>query len=1178
MDIYSGNKENDVLISLLKKWYPKAPKKSNSKLINDVHQLLMNANSRDLFEILCFTKYFENTLWKFFHQDITSNHIELMVCLILYDIDKGYGKFMDIVLSDEDVFLQLLERLLSITIAPYKQHNLRLQRNCMLFINQLITFKLAHPLVKKSIKGLFDITIWSNVPNYEKMLSDEDLKNEFDQKNAAIEDCESASMKSYFILKRRWAFTITSRYMTSLESKEMIENTEFLRYLESLIQLFISCVSQLPIRIHFNTFLKCIRFISCFHLVDTKNKRLFEFVKILKHFMYFPINDLTGEEYLEGNKYQDNFYKLQKLIYEAYNESQGEKIKDFVLVPSVYNYSPEELKEFLSKFQLTDLTYIANKLCITDHILPNSKNCRFVIDTIVCEVFTPQYNIKSFKVEDYTEVDIMDDFNELFEGYLLLPMPLPEISNTQYLSVYDYILRETIHMNTDLKRITNKHIIQVLERLKLSVDAQNNLRIKGNSKYFSRIDSLHVTDRTTAEMTISNGKDWKENVKANDYVILLHLMKPNKYAALPRLGNYGLNLLRFKKLVSVSNKGKQTSLIVKWNENDELSNRFNYIIRLPSEGAVLDKLKVFDNNIDFTNIILPEFLNDLYLGIAKPTIADFKLQADRPYNLKINCINSDQLNYNFKCENQKRRKTNDNKISGIDPPFILNFNNNDDQVKVQSIFGSKSNYELNDEQARCIVPSISTGLTVIDAPPNSDGQLIQSIIDNLQFNFPNERTLIICPNYTYLDKFEIKSVKFLRVYSELEEYDEQINGLFDLIAVKLTQTEELSTLIGLDDMGFGATCENALLLLPKIKMKWENFLHSIKDDKLKVANYPFKEFSKLTLGEDFETDLRKVIASYKEIMQLFQDIQRLAPLVKFLLKRPELIKYLIHRYSQYVSVTPYSLISQNVYQSNFDSIICIGAGISQFTSVLPMLNNLYLRRCVVLGDFSTPNKSRWKYLRIPRISLHKVSAREELIGYYNENYNNQLTSVYNGPSANGGFKYTHQIITLELDSDDMANVNEAEYSVALFQYMRLLGYPAGEITIIVMTPHQKVLMEEILVARCGASKANDSHPFQFGRPVIELDDSTNPNAYLIVSAFGRKSAQLQCLVNATHGIYIVGAYSLESFPQGNLGIVSGEMYNRLIKREPSQLYDIVGYEHLRQYVDQMTVTRGISAK
>ena len=49
----------------------------------------------------------------------------------------------------------------------------------------------------------------------------------------------------------------------------------------------------------------------------------------------------------------------------------------------------------------------------------------------------------------------------------------------------------------------------------------------------------------------------------------------------------------------------------------------------------------------------------------------------------------------------------------------------------------------------------------------------------------------------------------------------------------------------------------------------------------------------------------------------------------------------------------------------------------------------------------------------------------------------------------------------------MQNLAEAEYCVATFMYMRLLGYPADKITILTTYNGQKHLLRDVVAQRCG---------------------------------------------------------------------------------------------------------------
>ena len=80
--------------------------------------------------------------------------------------------------------------------------------------------------------------------------------------------------------------------------------------------------------------------------------------------------------------------------------------------------------------------------------------------------------------------------------------------------------------------------------------------------------------------------------------------------------------------------------------------------------------------------------------------------------------------------------------------------------------------------------------------------------------------------------------------------------------------------------------------------------------------------------------------------------------------------------------------------------------------------------------------------------------------------------------ANAGLAHTFQFINV-IDYQGKGesspspffyqNLGEAEYIVALFQYMLLIGYPAQKISILTTYQGQKSLISDIINQRCGTN-------------------------------------------------------------------------------------------------------------
>lgn len=139
--------------------------------------------------------------------------------------------------------------------------------------------------------------------------------------------------------------------------------------------------------------------------------------------------------------------------------------------------------------------------------------------------------------------------------------------------------------------------------------------------------------------------------------------------------------------------------------------------------------------------------------------------------------------------------------------------------------------------------------------------------------------------------------------------------------------------------------------------------------------------------------------------------------------------------------------------------------------------------------------TRFIRLGVPAVLLNKQGrARPEIAALYSWRYSGlgdngglgDLPIVSQNPAyrvANSGFLNTHQLIDVPdfqgkgefcPSTGFYQNLGEAEYVVAVFQYMRLLGYPANKISIITTYNGQKHLIRDVIDQRCRSK--------MFGRP------------------------------------------------------------------------------------------------
>ncbi|KAK7433077.1 hypothetical protein QQZ08_000006 [Neonectria magnoliae] len=254
--------------------------------------------------------------------------------------------------------------------------------------------------------------------------------------------------------------------------------------------------------------------------------------------------------------------------------------------------------------------------------------------------------------------------------------------------------------------------------------------------------------------------------------------------------------------------------------------------------------------------------------------------------------------------------------------------------------------------------------------------------------------------------------------------------------------------------------------------------------------------------------------------------------------------------------------------------------------------------------------SRLVRLGVPTITLDKQGrARPSLARLYQWRYQNleNLPDVQNNPQfvkANAGFKFDYQFVNVpdykgrgesEPTPHFVQNLGEAEYAVAIYQYMRLLGYPAEKISILTTYAGQRALVKDVLSHRCARNPV-----FGLPKAVATVDKyQGEQNDYIILSltrtsrvGYLRDIRRMTvALSRARLGLYILGRREVfEACPElrpafdlllqrpDKLMLVTGELWPA--ERDYSEGIGPIetevpmeGVEHLGQYVFEMTNTK-----
>lgn len=278
--------------------------------------------------------------------------------------------------------------------------------------------------------------------------------------------------------------------------------------------------------------------------------------------------------------------------------------------------------------------------------------------------------------------------------------------------------------------------------------------------------------------------------------------------------------------------------------------------------------------------------------------------------------------------------------------------------------------------------------------------------------------------------------------------------------------------------------------------------------------------------------------------------------------------------------------------------------------------------------------SRLVRLGVPAIHLDQQGrARPSLARLYQWRYPKlgnlpHVSTETEFMQANAGFRFDYQFINVEDykgrgESEPvphfLQNLGEAEYAVAIYQYMRLLGYPASKISILATYAGQRALIHDVLGHRCARSELfglprivttvdkyqgeqNDCETPRFREPARQgLLTNILSSADIILSltrsskvGYLRDIRRLTvALSRARLGLYILGrrevfegcyelreAFQLLLARPDKLVLATGELWpSKRVLADETETAEVPGQsimenvEHLGAYVYQMTMER-----
>ncbi|KAL7956568.1 P-loop containing nucleoside triphosphate hydrolase protein [Trichoderma compactum] len=410
-----------------------------------------------------------------------------------------------------------------------------------------------------------------------------------------------------------------------------------------------------------------------------------------------------------------------------------------------------------------------------------------------------------------------------------------------------------------------------------------------------------------------------------------------------------------------------------------------------------------------------------------------------------------------------------------------------------------------------------------------------------------------------------------------------------------------------------------------------------------VQNFPFHSYFSDAHQPLFpqEADRAQVLGiaqgCYRHISKIFSELADIRPF-EILRREKDKANYLLTNEARIVAMTTtHAAIRRGEIAAlgfHYDNVIMEEAAqITEIETFIPLAmqkpvdGKLPLQRIVLCGDHFQNSPviqslafrhyanleqslfSRLVRLGVPTVTLDQQGrARPSIAKLYEWRYPklDNLPDVQTNPEflrANAGFKYDFQFINVpnykgrgeaEPTPHFIQNLGEAEYAVAIYQYMRLLGYPADKITILTTYAGQRALVKDVLAHRCANSI------FDLPKAVATVDKyQGEQNDYIILSltrtsrvGYLRDVRRMTVAFSrARLGLYVLGRREVfEACPElrpafdvllqrpDKLMLVTGELFptERQSTDEDGPVEgDVVmeGVEHIGQYVFEMTNTR-----
>ena len=346
----------------------------------------------------------------------------------------------------------------------------------------------------------------------------------------------------------------------------------------------------------------------------------------------------------------------------------------------------------------------------------------------------------------------------------------------------------------------------------------------------------------------------------------------------------------------------------------------------------------------------------------------------------------------------------------------------------------------------------------------------------------------------------------------------------------------------------------------------------LSNNSLEVIMFPFRVYyQQIGMAESL---------SLEPVLEIFEKLREVSAF-EVLRNLRDRSQFLTTRQSRIVAITSTGLanLRDNLVNQGFryDNVIVEDCGQMQdfeaFSALVAQKDSSNLQRMVLVGDdqqlppvvtnrdlFDRNNFGITLFSRLIRLGCHKVTLNQQVRSP--SFITNLWASYYPGLTASPATEYAVPGLTYESQFVDLPdpqgesqpmihfyqNLDEAEYIVSLYMYLRLKGVDSSQISIIASYNGQRMLIQDVLKARCAGNAL-------FGEPAVvtTIDQYQGQENDIVLVSLVRTEApghnadvrRLICaLSRARVACYIFGRLDLYAAVQGDVGSVIGRMVER----------------------------------